>query len=71
MAKATLTVPEISCEHCEMAITETLTPQAGIMSVKVDIPQQLVHLEFDEVQINLERVEELLEEEGYPVASVR
>lgn len=71
MAKAILTVPEISCEHCEMAITEALTPQVGIVSVKVDIPDQLVHLEFDESQINLERVEELLEEEGYPVASVR
>lgn len=71
MAKAILTVPEISCEHCEMTITETLAPQVGIVSVKVDIPEQLVHLEFDESQINLERVEALLEEEGYPVASVR
>lgn len=69
MARATLSIPDISCEHCERTITQTLTPQAGVKSVRVDIPAKQVHLEFDEAQINLAKVGELLDEEGYPVAS--
>ena len=69
MTKVTLTVPEISCEHCERAITETLTPQAGVKSVAVDIPSKKVTLEYDEAQINLDKVGELLDEEGYPIES--
>ena len=69
MAKVILTVPEISCEHCERAITDTLAPQAGVKSVAVDIPTKKVTLEYDEGQIDLDKVGELLDEEGYPVES--
>lgn len=69
MTRVTLTVPEISREHCERAITETLSPQAGVKSVAVDIPARKVLLEFDEAQINLDKVDELLDEEGYPIES--
>jgi copper chaperone CopZ len=70
MTRVTLTVPEISCEHCEHAITEALQPVAGVSSVQVDIPARLVQLEFDEAQLSLERVKEILADEDYPVAAV-
>jgi copper chaperone CopZ len=70
MTRVTLTVPEISCEHCEHAITEALQPVAGVRSVQVDIPAHLVKLEFDEATLSLDRVKEILAEEEYPVASV-
>ena len=70
LTKVTLTVPDISCEHCEHAITETLAPQPGVRTVSVDIPTRKVNLEFDETQINLDKVGELLDEEGYPIESV-
>ncbi|MPZ13599.1 MAG: hypothetical protein GEU73_04115 [Chloroflexi bacterium] len=69
MAKAILNVPEISCEHCEHAITEALAPQAGVRTVAVDIPAKTVTLDYDEAQIDLPRVGTLLDEEGYPVES--
>ena len=69
MTRMTLTVPDIDCEHCEHTIMEPLTPQAGVLSVAVDIPTKKVSLEFDESQINLDKVGELLDEEGYPVES--
>lgn len=69
MTKVTLTVPEISCEHCERAITDTLAPQAGVKSVVVDIPAKRVVLEYDEAQIDLDKVGALLDEEGYPIES--
>ena len=38
MATSILNVPDISCEHCERAITNALTPISGVRSVNVDIP---------------------------------
>ena len=69
MTKAVLSVPNISCDHCERAITEALESQAGIQQVKVDIEKKLVALEFDESQINLDKIGALLDEEGYPIVA--
>jgi copper chaperone CopZ len=71
MTRVTLSVPEISCEHCEHAITEALTPVQGVKAVQVDIPARTVQLDFDESQLTLEKVKEILQEEEYPVAAVR
>ena len=70
MSRVVLDVPEISCEHCSQAITKALQPQQGVQSVRVDVPTQQVHLEFDENTISLERVKEILAEEEYPVEAV-
>jgi len=69
MTTSLLSVPDISCEHCERAITNALQPLEGIRSVKVDIPAHQVSVEFDEATIGLERIKEVLAEEEYPVAA--
>ena len=70
MSKVVLEIPEISCEHCSQAITKALQPQAGVKTIRVDIPTQKVHLEFDESKITLDHIKHLLAEEEYPVESV-
>jgi copper chaperone len=70
MSSVTLNVPDISCEHCEHTITSTLQPVDGVRSVEVDIPTKQVKVEFDETQVSVDKMKELLEEEDYPVASV-
>ena len=69
MARVTLTVPAIECEHCEHAITEALTPIAGVRSVAVDIPGKLVRLDYDEAALSLDKVREVLAEEEFPVVA--
>jgi copper chaperone len=69
MARTTLNVPDISCEHCEHTIVNALQPQNGIKDVSVDIPAHEVHVTFDEQSISIEKMKEILEEEEYPVAS--
>lgn len=69
MARVVLNVPNISCEHCERTVLETLRPAAGVNEVSVDVPTKKVYLEYDPAQISLDRVGALLDEEGYPVAS--
>ena len=70
MASTLLNVPDISCEHCERAITGALSPVEGVRSVRVDIPARQVRLDYDEQQVDLARVKEILQEEDYPVESV-
>lgn len=70
MAKTILSVPDISCEHCERTITETLSPVDGVKSVKVDIPAKAVTVDYDEATVSVDRFKELLKEEDYPVAEV-
>jgi len=71
MSKVVLDVPEISCEHCSQSITNALQPQAGVKSIRVDVPTQKVHLEFDESKISLDKVKAILAEEEYPVEAVQ
>jgi copper chaperone len=70
MAQTTLSVPDISCEHCERTITETLSPVDGVKSVKVDIPAKAVTVDYDDATVSVDRFKELLKEEDYPVAEV-
>lgn len=69
MAHVTLTVPDISCGHCESTITKALDGQPGVRSVRVEIPAKQVHLDYDPGQLSLEQVKALLAEEDYPVES--
>jgi copper chaperone len=70
MATAILNVPDISCEHCERTIANALTTIAGVRTVNVDIPGQQVCVDYDEAQVNVDRMKDILQEEDYPVESV-
>ena len=68
-ATTLLTVPDISCEHCERTITNALTPVEGVQTVQVDIPARTVRVSYDDSVVNVDRFKEVLEEEDYPVES--
>jgi copper chaperone len=70
MATTVLSVPTISCGHCENTINEALTPLAGVSSVRVDIPTKKVTVEFDPSATSVEQFKDVLAEEDYPVESV-
>jgi copper chaperone CopZ len=71
MATVLLQVPDISCEHCEQTITQTLAPVDGVRAVRVDIPSKLVTVDYDDTKINVDSFKRMLAEEDYPVALVR
>lgn len=71
MGSVTLEVPDISCEHCERAITGALRPVRGVKQVVVDIPGKTVTVAFDDAAVSVGRLKELLAEEEYPVAGLR
>ena len=70
MTRNVLSVPDISCEHCERAIKGAVEPLAGVRSVEVSIPTRKVTVEYDESTLTLDRIKAAIEAEEYPVARV-
>jgi len=68
MSQVELSVPSISCGHCERTIVGALQPVPGVREVSVDIPGRKVRLEFDPEQVSLDQIEAILAAEDYPVA---
>jgi len=69
MTTIVLTVPGISCEHCERTIREALTSVKGIQRLDVNVTAKQVRVTYDETQVGTEKMKEILRQEGYPVAS--
>lgn len=68
MIKQTLSVPDISCDHCKMSIEGALGLVTGIKTARVDIPAKTVELSFDESAVSLERIIGVIADAGYEVA---
>lgn len=68
MIEATLSVPDVSCEHCVKTINGALGAVEGVEQVSVDIPSKTVRLEYDANQVDMAKIEEVLDEAGYTVA---
>lgn len=64
----TLSVPDISCEHCVHAINTSLGALTGVETVATDIPTKTVHLRFHPEQVSLQEVETALDDIGYTIA---
>lgn len=66
--ETTLSVPDVSCEHCVKTINGALGGLAGVQSVATDIPSKTVRLRYDPSEISMESIEATLDEAGYTVA---
>jgi copper chaperone len=64
----TLSVPDVSCEHCVKTVSGALGALPGVDAVNVDLTSKAVSLRYEPAQITLERIEEALDEAGYTVA---
>ena len=70
MAQIVLSVPGITCGHCERVITNALAREAGVNDVRVDIPARKVQVTFDEFAVDVDQMKAILEAEEYPVEAV-
>ncbi len=71
MSQITLNVPDISCAHCERTILNALQDRPGVNTVQVSIPNKTVNLDYDDSRLSLQEVTDILDEEGYAVASTQ
>jgi copper chaperone len=66
--ETTLSVPDVSCEHCVKTINGALGALAGVEAVSTDIPSKTVRLRYDPSQISMDQIEATLDDAGYTVA---
>ena len=67
MVTAQLTAPDISCEHCVVTVKKTVSQFPGVQSVEANAETKIITLSYDPAQVDLAKIEEALDEEGYPV----
>jgi copper chaperone len=64
----TLSVPDVSCEHCVKTIGGALGALPGVDAVNVDLASRTVSLRYEPARVSLDRIEETLDDAGYAVA---
>lgn len=64
----TLSVPEISCEHCVKTINGALGALPGVENVNTDIATKSVQFRYNPDQTPMTKIEATLDEAGYSVA---
>jgi len=69
MAEVILSVPDLSCEHCERTVRGALSPLEGVRRVTVDLPAKRVRVAYDEGLVTVDRMKDVLRREEYPVSS--
>ena len=68
METKTLRAPDISCGHCVMAIKRAVGKLAGVSSVEGDPSSKQVQVTFDPAQVSLDRIKDVMRDEGYPAS---
>lgn len=67
MTARTISVPDISCGHCQTSIEQAVGDLAGVEAVAVDIAARTVDLNYDEDAIDLDQIIKAIEDVGYKV----
>jgi copper ion binding protein len=62
-----LTVPEMSCSHCEDTIKKAVGKLNGVENVRVDLANKKVSIEYDDAKVSLNTIKETIEDQGYDV----
>jgi copper chaperone len=67
MENTTLSIPNISCDHCVLTIQRELGEIKGIEEVKGDAKTKKISVQWD-LPATLEEIKSTLKEINYPVA---
>ncbi len=67
MTEATISVPDIHCDHCKMSIEGALGKVAGVKAAAVDVPKATVAVTFD-APATMDELVAAIEGQGYEVA---
>ena len=68
MTTRTISVPGISCQHCQTSIEQAVGDLAGVEAVTVHITARTVDLSYDEDAVGLDQIIGAIEGVGYEVS---
>jgi copper ion binding protein len=67
--RETLSVPEVSCDHCKQTVEGALNVLAGVDEAHVDVPAKTVAVSYDERAVSRTDLVSAIEAAGYDVES--
>lgn len=67
MEKVTLHVEGMSCGHCVKAVEGSVGKLNGVSSVKVDLENKSVDVEYNADVVTLDSIKETIDDQGYDV----
>jgi copper chaperone len=67
MAKVTIGVDGMSCEHCESAVNTAIRKLPGIKKAKASRKKKEVTVKYDEAAVTVEQIKAAIKETGYEV----
>lgn len=68
MTTTVIQVPSISCERCKATIETALSELDGVRDVSVDIALRSVSVDHDPARVDVARLREAIEDQGYDTA---
>ncbi|MCA1031560.1 copper chaperone CopZ [Bacillus timonensis] len=68
MEKVTLNVSGMSCGHCVKAVEGSVGELSGVTSVKVNLSEGTVDVEFNSSEVTIDAIKEAIDDQGYDVA---
>ncbi len=71
MTQVTLSVPDISCNHCKSSIEGAVAPMEGVTSAEVTIDARTVDVTYDDQVVDLDAIITAIDDQGYEVAGTR
>jgi copper chaperone len=69
MSKVTtvLKVEGMSCQHCVNSINKAVGELNGVEKVSVDLKGKTVSVDYNQDQVGLDRIKDVIEDQGYEV----
>ncbi|MCM3566643.1 copper chaperone CopZ [Neobacillus mesonae] len=67
MEKVTLNVQGMSCNHCVKAVEGSVGSLEGVNTVKVNLKEEAVDVEFNPEKVSLDKIKETIDDQGYDV----
>ena len=67
MAKTTLKIQGMTCNHCVMRVAKALKAVPGIQDAQVDLQKGEASVTFDEAKVTQEKMSHAVVEAGYKV----
>ncbi|MDH3259489.1 MAG: copper ion binding protein [Acidimicrobiia bacterium] len=69
MTTQSISVPDISCNHCKMSIEGAVGALSGVDKVEVHIEPRTVDVEYDDQSVSIDAIYAAIQEQGYEVAT--
>lgn len=68
MAKTTLKVQGMTCNHCVMRVAKALKAVAGVQDAQVDLQKAEAVVTYDEAKVSPDKLSSAVAEAGYKTA---